>query len=690
MFKAVAQAVFKGDESRHKEVRKNVVDFITFQRWEKFSESIEVQHINGNNLLQRQWAKDPKQAYKMYMTLDGTLGSITELAAAGELFHYNFATIQEYCTSSQRTYRVENCILVNHKSPDFHYFYFTGDFDNGHWEYIRNMSGHKIDDGTYYGRYRTLISGEEVTVEEWLKRETENDNEANNLKIPTNRALYARIGSPSPLDNKGASRNGVRINGVIFSIANVEATDLFSVLAQECMQSESSAQETESILMKHRFSYFEDINYKLITQPWSHNFTTEAIKYCAYPSKGNIQDLISAADLYSFSFVLFMKLKNGPGGEVHQCKFTHVDRWGGESDRLLHFFMRLLPAGENGNLIAKWWRLIPLSDLSARVTTTSPRKPVPRLDEGDCASGQTGPVTGPLTWSKSQNSFHQPTSRPTSAISLNLQGTQPLARVATPGRVSGKSVSYVNCRERDLQSIQESVAELWGGCGANEKVTTTKIRSILRSKVMDADDTEQKTDAVLMKDYQKIFGSTGALSQRSDTSSRNDVSPMTYRESRRLLKKQSADDKSRPATGKDLLQHPEKVQTVVKVSDRSHSGKEIFYKGAGYIKPNEVLADLKSQGLIKLSKSNSRLSSAKPSLGEMETQTNQQQRQTKPGLRELWDENFNIIEDPPRTVRKQAVSDKSSESDMSFDAEQHYELLDQVNQNYNDICVFIC
>jgi len=166
MFKAVSQAVNNGDESQHKEIRKQVVDFVINEKWEKFSESIEVQHINGNNLLQRQWAKNPKQTYKMYMNLAGTLGSSTELTAAGELFHYNFATIQEYCNSTTRTYRVENCILYDDLSS-FHFFYFTGDYDNGHWEYIKNLTRAQIGDGTYSGSYKTLISGEEISVEDW-------------------------------------------------------------------------------------------------------------------------------------------------------------------------------------------------------------------------------------------------------------------------------------------------------------------------------------------------------------------------------------------------------------------------------------------------------------------------------------------------------------------------------------------
>lgn len=167
MFKAVSQAVYNGDESKHREIRKRVVNFIISQRWEKFSESIEVQHINGNNLLQRQWAKDPKDAYKMYMTMSGTLGSSSELTATGEVFHFNFATIQEYCSSTQSTYRVENCLMSEDDESDFHYFYFTGDYDNGHWEYIKNLSGKKLEDGTYHGRHRIVINGEEISFEDW-------------------------------------------------------------------------------------------------------------------------------------------------------------------------------------------------------------------------------------------------------------------------------------------------------------------------------------------------------------------------------------------------------------------------------------------------------------------------------------------------------------------------------------------
>lgn len=167
MFKAVSQAVNGGNESQHKEIRMHLVNYIITQRWDKFKESIEIQHIVGNNLLQRQWAKDPKEAYRAYMSMGGTLGSSSELTAAAELFNYNFATIQEYAGNDGNTYRVENCVTFDETVTNFHYFYFTGDFDNGHWENIKKLTRGQLDDGTYQGRHRILINDEEVSFEDW-------------------------------------------------------------------------------------------------------------------------------------------------------------------------------------------------------------------------------------------------------------------------------------------------------------------------------------------------------------------------------------------------------------------------------------------------------------------------------------------------------------------------------------------
>jgi len=69
MFKAVSQAVYRGEELKHIEVRKKIVQFIVQERWAKLKESIEVQHISGNQLLAKQWKVNPVRAYWSYMYL---------------------------------------------------------------------------------------------------------------------------------------------------------------------------------------------------------------------------------------------------------------------------------------------------------------------------------------------------------------------------------------------------------------------------------------------------------------------------------------------------------------------------------------------------------------------------------------------------------------------------------------------
>jgi len=125
-----------------------------------------------------------------------------------------------------------------------------------------------------------------------LGKNTSNRNDAELLKVPTDRTIYTRRRSLYPFDLScfEFEKDGkVKIANDWFTIANTEYTDLFSVLAYECLQNEASAHETEIVLLKHRYSYFEDLNYKLVTQPWSHNFTIDAIKYCGFPCKGNIK-----------------------------------------------------------------------------------------------------------------------------------------------------------------------------------------------------------------------------------------------------------------------------------------------------------------------------------------------------------------------------------------------------------------
>lgn len=172
MFKAVCQAVHRGEEQKHTEVRQRVVDFIVQERWEKFKESIEVQHISGNRSLAKKWKVNPVKTYHHYMSSTGTLGSSSELTAAGELFKYNFATIQEYAVESgKKIYRVENCYHFDDLDVPFHHFFFTGDFDNGHWEFLEPVGNpsknQSLSDGVYEGLVTVMIDGNQSTVNNW-------------------------------------------------------------------------------------------------------------------------------------------------------------------------------------------------------------------------------------------------------------------------------------------------------------------------------------------------------------------------------------------------------------------------------------------------------------------------------------------------------------------------------------------
>ncbi|ODN05896.1 Sodium-coupled monocarboxylate transporter 2 [Orchesella cincta] len=690
MFKAVSQAVNNGDESQHKEIRKQVVEFVINEKWEKFSESIEVQHINGNNLLQRQWSKNPKQTYKMYMNLAGTLGSSTELTAAGELYHYNFATIQEYCNSTSRTYRVENCILYEHETA-FHFFYFTGDYDNGHWEYIKNLSSREIDDGTYKGSHKTLINGEDTSVEEWLGRDTPNRNDAELLKVLTDRTIYARRRSLYPFDLncfEFDQDRKVKLAGDFFSIANTEYADLFSVLAYECLQNETSASETEIVLLKHRYSYFEDLNYKLVTQPWSHNFTIDAIKYCGYPSKGNIQDLLSAADLYSFSFILFMKLHNAEedadedDDEVHECKFTHVDRWGGESDRTLYFFMRLVPSEkDNSETIAKWWLLLPQNRSTTHIAVED-NKSVSKLFKTQKSKHRLRSV-GSLS-PKVQRSFahfhgipetaFQAAERMNSSspVVLEHRGSLHNARLSgshipskKPSRASTPrpqsactSRNVLASRERDISTLQPVYEFAEAIVGARPSSRRSYRHHVSDDESLDTSNDEgMKTDDCIKKDFQKLFGSDRKALSLEPSIMAFDTPHLTRNRDKKLFKKQVERKQNvKPATGSDLLKHPEKVRTVVKVTDKKNSGREITYKGTGYIRADDVLTELGSQGLIRLPATpTSAKSSGKSIYSHDEKFSDYRQKhfgKSIPTFPTFTDENFNFVrkEEKPEDV----------------------------------------
>jgi len=70
------------------------------------------------------------------------------------------------------------------------------------------------------------------------------------------------------------------------------------------------------LIENHKCKNLKHLNSKLITQPKSHGFNIDILKYGSMVSVGNIQDLLAAADFYNFSFVLYMM----PRDEVQECR----------------------------------------------------------------------------------------------------------------------------------------------------------------------------------------------------------------------------------------------------------------------------------------------------------------------------------------------------------------------------------
>jgi len=60
---------------------------------------------------------------------------------------------------------VENCCHFD-QGP-YYYFFFTGDFDNGHWEYLAPKGYVELSDGSYKGRMKTVIGKNEISFDQW-------------------------------------------------------------------------------------------------------------------------------------------------------------------------------------------------------------------------------------------------------------------------------------------------------------------------------------------------------------------------------------------------------------------------------------------------------------------------------------------------------------------------------------------
>lgn len=497
-----------------------------------------------------------------------------------------------------------------------------------------------------------------------MKRETSNTNDADLLKIATNHSIFTRRRTAHPFELKCYQfcRDGtVRLKGSSFTIAPVQCSDLFSVLAFECLKNETSAHDIELILMKHRYSYFEDLNYKLITQPWSHNFTIDALRYCGQSLKGNIQDLIAAADLYSFSFILFLKMSDE--GDTHQCKFTHVDRWGGESDRILYFFMRLSRSnkGEQEQLIAKWWRLNPLDNNSPVASANS--KSFTKKSAGRMQSRENMRTTG-LVPNATKPSDVYVMKRSVTADSFSSKKSVSRAATPRPSTVQGGMQDFEKPHEffRGASSAQE--LEKFEG---REPRCQILQGGITVKKVSDSE-AGMETDECFRKDQEKLFGAR-PLSRKSSTLAKSSSSS---KNTTRLIKKDVlSNQRIKPATGSDLLKHPEKVKTVVKIIDKSNSGRELTYRGSGYMKADDVLYDLKNQGLIRIPTPRpgraSSYTGTRTKLSDItvprirSAEARQRQYSAREELLALRDENFNII------VEESKEDEENEGSDVSYE-----------------------
>lgn len=198
-----------------------------------------------------------------------------------------------------------------------------------------------------------------------LKIHTHNTNDEFTMKHTLSR--YPSVKSPYPFESDDYSymANGsVLLKGHPYRVSNLDGTDLFTVLFAlifpEADQTDATlVDKLEEQIITYRVENTALLNYKLITQPHSHGFDIGTLKFVGMTCKGNVQDLLAAADLFGFSFEIFIKPEqNDP---IRSCRFVHVDRWGGETDRVLHFVMRLsprkgpLPLAQD--LLAKWWHV---------------------------------------------------------------------------------------------------------------------------------------------------------------------------------------------------------------------------------------------------------------------------------------------------------------------------------------------
>jgi len=194
-----------------------------------------------------------------------------------------------------------------------------------------------------------------------LKIHTENTNNPFDLKCDAFSRIPASNVSPYPFDSDIQLENGrtISLYGERFRIHRMKYTDLFSVITSILFKgcdNEATISQIELELLEYRIQNFSDLNDKLIRQPYSHGFTLTNLKYVSMPSKGNVQDLLAASCLRGFSFRIYFQPTQST---LESCTFIPPDRWGGQPEKLLCFFMKLVNSPKCEQVIAKWWHLVP-------------------------------------------------------------------------------------------------------------------------------------------------------------------------------------------------------------------------------------------------------------------------------------------------------------------------------------------
>lgn len=132
-----------------------------------------------------------------------------------------------------------------------------------------------------------------------LKIHTHNTNDEFQLKHSITR--YRSKKSSHPFESEEFSYNSdncVVLKGLQFHVAKLNGTDLFTVLLgtifPEMTQTDAKVLDRlEDQIVNYRVKNNAFLNYKIITQPHSHGFDIQSLKYVGMTCKGNVQDLLA-------------------------------------------------------------------------------------------------------------------------------------------------------------------------------------------------------------------------------------------------------------------------------------------------------------------------------------------------------------------------------------------------------------